>query len=359
MANEPAPALYGITEQNSNRAGPNLWGKNQFNSTFPLSLCLMMRDDGVRPVYLTAGNNIDITNSDDQITMDAVVGPLDANPSYLFEAQFVPYAGYLRNQNTQNIDIVVLENGNQARPLEVKLTVVPDIATAGLAQDRYAPELVIRSITSAYAMMGLGHSLRNNDQIRGEVVECLRPAYERIADWGNVAEIRTNTDNLINAMTEAIGAMTDIQSPFLIQPIWCTEGQNFRLMENCFDVFVWSDLAVMSIPIHMQHGGPGVPRATRDIARHVRALYDLCTQDSFNYDETYAGMALGMQTDKGFSVSGRTTVGFMECPRLREPHYTRQVLRRIILNDGENMLSPERRFDLAVALEFQRMGQPD
>ena len=46
-------SLFGLTDENSSRKGTDLWGKNQFNSTFPVALCLKMLDDGVKPVYVT------------------------------------------------------------------------------------------------------------------------------------------------------------------------------------------------------------------------------------------------------------------------------------------------------------------
>ena len=50
MRSQDKPSLYGITPKNSNRTGEALWGKNQFNSAFPLSLCLYMRDKGMSPI---------------------------------------------------------------------------------------------------------------------------------------------------------------------------------------------------------------------------------------------------------------------------------------------------------------------
>ena len=40
MQSDRVPTLYGISEKNSSRFGKSLWGKNQFNSTFPLALSL-------------------------------------------------------------------------------------------------------------------------------------------------------------------------------------------------------------------------------------------------------------------------------------------------------------------------------
>ncbi|RJQ54820.1 MAG: HindVP family restriction endonuclease [Nitrospiraceae bacterium] len=46
------PALYGITHSNRDFSDHYYWGKNQFNSSFPVALSCFMRDSGINPVYL-------------------------------------------------------------------------------------------------------------------------------------------------------------------------------------------------------------------------------------------------------------------------------------------------------------------
>ncbi|GEM_PF-1717684 len=74
-----APSLYGISESNSSRSGAALWGKNQFNSTFPLSLSLYMRDKGIKPVAVAYSNG-KIATSDKRWKMSEIVGPASASP---------------------------------------------------------------------------------------------------------------------------------------------------------------------------------------------------------------------------------------------------------------------------------------
>jgi len=47
--------LYGLFH--SNRQGKNLWGKNQFNSTFPTALACYMRDQRIDAVYVKVTEN--------------------------------------------------------------------------------------------------------------------------------------------------------------------------------------------------------------------------------------------------------------------------------------------------------------
>lgn len=136
------PSLYGVTEANSTRHGPSLWGKNQFNSTFPLALCLWMRDHNQPPVAVIEDGG-QIVTSDARWQMSDVIGP--AGCHYAFESPFEPYAGYCRDA-LDNIDLIVSANDQPLRPLEVKLTVVPDSGTAADDSDKWASEMVMPSI---------------------------------------------------------------------------------------------------------------------------------------------------------------------------------------------------------------------
>ena len=76
----------------------------QFNSTFPLSLCLYMRDNGHDPVTVGLKKNGTVGCLKDSISMDSIVGA-EADSSklfYHFEETFIPYVGYSRNSSRKN-----------------------------------------------------------------------------------------------------------------------------------------------------------------------------------------------------------------------------------------------------------------
>ena len=346
------PLLYGLSPQNSSRSGKNLWGKNQFNSTFPVALCLLMRDMGIKPVAVTVQGNNQIVAEEGPWGMEDVVGDEASNPFYHFEKVFTPYVAFSRNV-VEKIDLVVSVNEIDRIPLEVKLTVIPDSGTASLEQEAWGPEIVMRPVSSAHAMMGVANSLSSGAAVAAKqsVVDALRPAYNAVADWENVAEILVNVDRLRDALSSALSVAGNLERPFLIQPIWKTNGQSVVLSEQCFDVFVWSDVAVMSIPVSI--GGIGVSRHVREIARHVRALYDLLVTGDYDYQGTYGGMTLGNQTDKSFAMAGRITREYLRHPRLLSPHLGRDTLQQLVLNGGERELRPERRFDAAVVAHMR------
>ncbi|MXW42222.1 MAG: HindVP family restriction endonuclease [Acidimicrobiia bacterium] len=354
MPSTDSPSLYGITEENSTRYGASLWGKNQFNSTFPLALCLYMRDHGLAPVAVIEQDGI-ITTDNGLWQMGDVIGESDSR--YLFETAFSPYAACVRGV-VDKIDLVVSLGGEPLHPLEVKLTVVPDIATASVAEDLWSPEMVMRPVSSAYAMMSVAANLTDG-LTRQSVMTSLRTGYNRISDWGNTVEIIQNAEYLRSALDKALQmvAASRLQRPFLLQPLWRTVGQSFELADNCFDVFVWSDVAVMRLSVDQSDDATTVSRSMREVARHVRALYEVLSQGDYNYEGIYKGMALDNQTDKAYALSGRKSIRYLAHPYLRQPRLPRSILSSLILEGGERELKPERRFDAAVvAYMIQQAG---
>lgn len=352
MPPDNRPSLYGLTAENSSRVGKNIWGKNQFNATFPLALCLYMRDKNIKPVSVTHDGSSNVSADQEKWGMSEVIG--EGNVSYAFEAVFEPYECLSRNK-VEKIDLVVSRDNKAWRPLEIKLAVVPDVTTASKTEDQWGPEMVIRPVSSAYALMGLARSLgeEENKDLRKEVIRELKSAYNKISDWGNVVEISSHKKQLIQVLSAVLRLTSSIQSPFLLQPIWRTEGQSLKLSEDCFDVFVWSNLAMLHLPIaHAQEGRGAVTRCLREVARHVRALYDTLSTKDFDYRGIYGAMPLGHQTDKSFSIAGNATCQYINHERLKKPIISKDCLDKIILNGGQNNLRPERRLDAAVVAHF-------
>lgn len=86
----------------------------------------------------------------------------------------------------------------------------------------------------------------------------------------------------------------------------------------------------------------------RSTARLARCIYDISKSGKVRIDEVYRQMAFNYQTDKEFSVSGAITNRYMRSPRLESPIVPRDALYDIILNGGEKLLMPERRFDQTI-----------
>jgi hypothetical protein len=99
-----AASLYGI--RHSNRGARALWGKNQFNSTFPTALACYMRDKGIPAVYLSLGKDLKVAVS--EITIDELFNTEKPNDQlrFDFESPFAPYQNYALD-GIGGIDLVV------------------------------------------------------------------------------------------------------------------------------------------------------------------------------------------------------------------------------------------------------------
>ena len=104
----------------------------------------------------------------------------------------------------------------------------------------------------------------------------------------------------------------------------------------------------MGIPAKEYAASKAMTRAFREMARHVRSLYDILQTGDYDYSGTYKGMSHGHQTDKSFAISGNKSIRYLMHNRLLTPVLQRSVLYELILNGGESELKPERRFDSAV-----------
>ncbi len=117
------PGLYGISA--SNRTNMDLWGKNQFNSSFPIALACYMRDHGLKAVYLMLDKDLKVVPV--ELSFDDLFNSqLPNNRLYFsFESKYGPYQRYA-SDDIGGIDLVVKSTtGNFLRALEIKLTVLP------------------------------------------------------------------------------------------------------------------------------------------------------------------------------------------------------------------------------------------
>ena len=159
------PTLYGIEQ--SNRAKKDFWGKNQFNSTFPVALACYMRDKGIKPVYISLSPDFEIINT--EVSFDEIFRTTLPNKdlNFCFESKYDPYQVFSR-EDIGGIDLVLKDtNDNFITPLEIKLTVLPDDGTSKLNEALWGSELVIRPATTKYAALGMVESIQDRlDDVR-------------------------------------------------------------------------------------------------------------------------------------------------------------------------------------------------
>ena len=358
---QPAPTLFGIG--NSNRKPADLWGKNRFNSSFPAALACWMRQQKINPVYVhTSGSKI--VASDTKISFDDVFNSSAANSElrFDFESRFSEFQGYSHDA-LEAIDLVISEGGHTKRALEVKLTVLPDQTTFDKSEELWGCELVVRPVSVIYAALTIYHSILPR---KAEALALIEQTALDISDWTNASEISSNRAQILGCLEKLLDTFSEQQVPLILQPVWKTNGKRPELVDQAFDVFVWSNMALCRLFLNQAKIDPKKvkkkkkaskakrPKPKPKVSRHLRAstrllrcLYDLLATGKIRRSEI-TRMALGYQTDKEFSASGTITNQYMRHPRLVTPHVHMSTLSQIILNGGEKLLSPERRFDATV-----------
>ncbi len=345
-----APALYGLV--NSNRGGADLWGKNQFNSNFPVALACYMRDNAINPVYIAVNQDFTHRTTDQEIAIADVFGTnaSDERVRFEFETRFRPFDRFTSGESPA-IDLVIRDtSGTDLMPLEIKLTVLPDNATANQSQEQWGSEIVIRPVTSANATFALADALVTHGLVE-EVRQVISPIASLIQTWDNNTEILSRRHGIVDGLKTVMMLCAPLQTPFLLQTIWKTEGKSPSLADQCFDIFVWSNIAMLKLFVDRadrESRAQTVKRSLRECARTLRCLYELLPDRTIRYNDIYRGMTFNNQTDKADSFGPSRTREYMRHKRLLRPAIGREVLREIILNHGETMLSPERRFDATI-----------
>ncbi|BAZ05750.1 type II restriction enzyme [Calothrix sp. NIES-3974] len=119
--------------------------------------------------------------------------------------------------------------------IEIKLTALPDNTTCDLSEDLYGCEIVVRPDTIVYLACSIVEKLRVNSSF---IENLIGEKFASITDWTEPNYIIPYIPSMIDIIDEIVLAILESQQPFLMQPIWKTEGKSPRLSENCLDVFV-------------------------------------------------------------------------------------------------------------------------
>src|SRR4030067_55959 len=342
------PSLYGITHSNRDFSDSYYWGKNQFNSSFPVALTCFMRDSGINPVYLRLNSDRKIFH--EEITVSELFNTKLSNDKlyFSFESRFEPFKQFVHDE-LETIDLVVMKAATNdfLQPLEIKLTTLPDNTTEGLSESEYGCELVIRSATMRYMALSMAQSLQKKTK---EIRDIFEPACLKVRGWDNAEEIRNKMPAILEALEAFISKYRRHEKPFLMQPIWKTIGKSPVLADNCLDIFIWSDFALTRLFMDsaLEKDGNKISRQQRAGVRLARFLFEVSRTGKVYQEPIYDGMSLGNQTDKEFAISGNKTHSYMKCQRLTKPIIHKNQIRKIILGGGQKYLSPERRFDAII-----------
>lgn len=336
------PGLFGLRQTNREFSEKKAWGKNQFNSAFPAALCCYLESKNRPAVYLKLDSGI-VSRGFISIKDVFGINPQCDDIFFAFEAQFTPYQKYVIG-SLPRTDLVIQDinnNGKCMRGLEIKLTALPDHVTCDHPDEKkYGCEIVIRPDTISYLACSLAASL---PPFVFDLVHEIK-----IEDWADGNLVLSKIQDIINVL-KAICVKSEVfQFPFLIQPIWKTKGKSPELSDNCLDVFVWSNSSFMKLICDLADGSLGLNIITRQSRTAIwlyKMLYSINKVGQFDHKQIIDALSYNTKNDKAFAISGTTTNKYMACERLFAPLITKSEIKNIIQGGGQNLLSPERRFD--------------
>lgn len=344
------PGLYGITHSNRDFTQAETWGKNQFNSSFPAGLTNFLASKGLDNVYLFLDKDLKVQHG--KISTEKLFGinPTSDDLFFSFESPYAPYQQLVIG-GLPRVDLVtqLRSNGQCLRPIEVKLTALPDNSTCHLSEDKFGCEIVIRPDTIVYLACSIAENFKDDKK---SLATLIGNEFDKISDWTDGTSVWAYIPNMILAIDRVVLSVLDKQDPILLQPIWKTNGKSPKLSDNCLDVFVWSNFAFTQLFVDVARGelreNNRITRQIRTIIWLFKMLYDFSKHGQINHHKIIDELSYNTKNDKAFAVSGRITHRYMACPELTKPRIEKKDIRKIILGGGQNLLSPERRFDAII-----------
>lgn len=360
VSNNIKPGLFGQRHSNRDYTKEKTWGKNQFPSSFPASLVAYMSVKGVDPVYVALDKKLRVTH---QVISGTDLYGLDPNSEelyYGFETNYAPFDKFFIGiKKKENIDLVLysLKDGKTPlRGLEIKLTALPDDSTKCNPEDERSCEIVVRSPTICYIACSICSHYTNDRQ--KQKLRTLLAGVPNIDHWEDRNSVGPHYGQIREAIMRVMEDMVRHQSPIMIQPVWKTDPKTMQLTDDCLDVFVWSNIALIKIctdselKVTKKKDGTatyGITRFHRTVIWLYRMLFDYVTYSGvFDYGKITSTMAYGTKTDKAFAPSGTHTIKYLKSPELTHPRIKKSEIKNIIVGGGQKFLKPERRFDATI-----------
>ena len=339
------PGLFGQKHSSRDYTKAECWGKNQFNSSFPASLVAYMYSKGIKPIYIKTNEANETYHS--TIESDELLGidPLDNDAYYNYEAGFAPYEKFYQGER-EKIDLVMMNNSSNEllSGLEVKLTALPDNTTKKCPETEWGTEIVMRPPTICFLACSICanyETLEDKERLR----KMLRNV-PQINHWEEIDEVLPQYKKILESVLAISTDMCDRQKPLIIQPIWKTDGNKMRLKEDCLDVFVWSNLSIIQMCCTEDSTDiRRINRFHRTIIWLYKMLLDYVTYDTFDYKRIIRLQSYNLANDKAFALPGSKSHVFLAGQELVKPRVSKYEIKNIILGGGQELLSPERRFD--------------
>ena len=349
MANTEQPGLFGIKYSNRDFTQKESWGKNQFNSSFPAALACYMDSQNINANYICLNKDNKVSNSEISIQEVLRINPLSEDIFFAFESIYTPYEQLLIG-NIPRVDLVIQnrKTGNCLTGFEVKLTALPDNSTCNLSENQYGCEIVVRPDTIVYLACSILQFYK--DELN-TLNQRIRSILNEDQDWSNGEEIIDLVPEIAQFITLIINNNLSNQIPFIIQPIWKTEGKSPKLSNNCLDMFVWSNLAFAKFIVDFSLKNlkrKKITRQNRTLIWLFKMIQEFSIKGHFNHQKIIDELSYNTKNDKAFSANGKITHPYMKSRNLTKPRIKRTEIKNIILGGGQKLLSPERRFDAII-----------
>lgn len=333
------PGLFGQNHNNSSRdyTKPKVWGKNQFNSSFPASLIAYMSYKGIEPVYLWVDENNDIIHKNISGTELFGINPLSENAFYNFEAGYSAFEKYYTGDR-ETIDLVMMDSSNNEDliGLEIKLTALPDNTTRKKTEDKYSCEIVVRPPTICFLACTI---CRNYEGAEGRnKLKALIDKVPKINHWEEVESVLPHYAQIRDAVLSVSLDMQDKQVPLMIQVIWKTKEEQTILSDDCLDAFVWSNLAIIQM-FCRQESKTEITSLMRSSIWLYNALLEYSTFGQFDYDSIFKKLSYGKPHEKAYTLSGCSSYNILSCCELTHPRINKNEIKNIILGGGQRFLN--------------------
>lgn len=351
MVEEEKAGLYRVKNSNRDFSKKEDWGKNKFNNAFPIALACYMHDKKLNPTYLTLNEKLSVHQTEISVKDLFNVNPTEDGVSYQFETKFKPYESLDVKDKLNGNDVVIRKDKEDLTSLEIKLTTLPDNQTSNLDEEKYGSEIVVRPVTIIYQAYSIASSFLND---RNELFKILNPVYSKVTNWGDENEVYKCLEDIKKALNFIFSNYHSRQKPLMLHAIWKTVGQSFTLADQCLDIFVWSDFSLSKLYMEnklSEHRK--ITRFGRTMVWLFLMLYQFSQSGKIDHKGVLETCVYGPKNDKSFSAQGIQTNKLMSCANLKNPRVKKTEIKKIILGQGETLLSPERRFDTAIMFNME------
>ncbi|MFU8947538.1 HindVP family restriction endonuclease [Mycetocola zhadangensis] len=349
--------LFGLDNSSRDFEEPKSWGKNVFTNSLPIALAQYMDSLDLYPVLINAiGTAAGGLATQQELTpWDQILNVGDDSPRFIFESSFEPHNEYTTGTPEKSDVVIAAADRTHRRALEIKLTTVPDSATANRPHDEQSCEIVSRPLMIEQLAVSICASYGRHR--RSTLNELLLEAIDAPSQmsWSDERTMLARMPQIRKAVKMVIERGLAFQTPMVLHPIWRTVGQSPVLEDDCFDVFVWTDLAWTKLLLDASvQDRAKVTRPQRSLIWLVKMLWDYSIQGQVDRADTFESITFNKQTDKAASFSGSMTLRYLKGQYLSSPRIPASALSEIILGAGSSYLAPERRLDSSIFIQLIR-----